>query len=136
MPKTSTGPAIWNIFAPTPKTRPSLLNSIAGETMELAKPVMGTSVPAPAWRAIGANHPSEVSTAAARISTMDVAERASSIRIPMVRLNRLVSACPIQHIAPPERKAQTQSYSTVESGDACCVIFWYSFFDTFIKTPL
>ena len=41
-----------NIFAPIPVTWPSLLNSIAGATMEFAKPVIGTSVPAPACLAI------------------------------------------------------------------------------------
>lgn len=48
IPKTRTGPATVNIFAPTPITYPSDLYSIAGETMELAKPVIGTKVPAPA----------------------------------------------------------------------------------------
>ena len=48
MPKTSTGPETTNIFAPRPVTKPSLLNSSAGETIEFAKPVIGTSVPAPA----------------------------------------------------------------------------------------
>ena len=52
MPYTSTGPAMANILAPMPRISPSLLNSSAGETMALAKPVMGTRVPAPAWRAI------------------------------------------------------------------------------------
>ena len=48
IPYTSTGPATVNIFAPTPITYPSDLYSIAGDTMELAKPVIGTSEPAPA----------------------------------------------------------------------------------------
>ena len=52
MPYTSTGPAIMNILAPKPVTRPSLLNSMAGEATALAKPVMGTSVPAPACLAM------------------------------------------------------------------------------------
>ena len=43
-----TGPAMLKIFAPTPVIHPSGLNSIAGLTTELANPVMGTSVPAPA----------------------------------------------------------------------------------------
>lgn len=38
---------MMNIFAPTPETSPSLRNSMAGATTALAKPVMGTSVPAP-----------------------------------------------------------------------------------------
>lgn len=52
IPKTKTGPAIVNILAPIPITCPSLLNSIAGATMELENPVIGTSVPAPAYFAI------------------------------------------------------------------------------------
>ena len=41
-----------NIFAPIPKTWPSLLNSIAGAVIEFEKPVIGTIVPAPACFAI------------------------------------------------------------------------------------
>ncbi len=52
IPKTNTGPAIVNIFAAMPRTYPSLLNSIAGETIAFAKPVIGTIVPAPANFAI------------------------------------------------------------------------------------
>ena len=48
IPYTSTGPATVNIFAPTPITYPSDLYSIAGETIEFANPVIGTSDPAPA----------------------------------------------------------------------------------------
>ena len=48
MPNTSTGPATTNSLAAVPVMSPSLLNSSAGETIAFAKPVMGTSVPAPA----------------------------------------------------------------------------------------
>ena len=41
IPYTSTGPAMVNIFAATPKTNPSFLNSIAGDTTALANPVIG-----------------------------------------------------------------------------------------------
>ena len=61
MPYTSTGPAITNIFAPKPSIKPSLLNSIAGDTIEFAKPVIGTSVPAPACFAMLSYMPNEVS---------------------------------------------------------------------------
>ena len=47
-PYTITGPAMVNILAPTPITYPSDLYSIAGETIEFAKPVIGTKDPAPA----------------------------------------------------------------------------------------
>jgi len=36
------------MFAPMPKTSPSDLYSIAGETIELENPVIGTMEPAPA----------------------------------------------------------------------------------------
>ena len=45
---TRTGPATLNILAPIPKTNPSDLYSIAGDTIELEKPVIGTIEPAPA----------------------------------------------------------------------------------------
>ena len=48
VPKTITGPAITNILAHIPNTIPSFLNSIAGLTIELEKPVIGIIVPAPA----------------------------------------------------------------------------------------
>ena len=59
-----TGPATLNIFAPVPRILPSLWNSIAGDTTAFANPVIGTSVPAPAWRAILSNTPRAVNTAA------------------------------------------------------------------------
>ena len=40
VPYTMTGPAMVNILAPVPKTRPSVLNSMAALTTALAKPVM------------------------------------------------------------------------------------------------
>jgi hypothetical protein len=46
-PNKRTGPASLKIFAAVPKMKPSLLNSIAGETTEFANPVIGTTVPAP-----------------------------------------------------------------------------------------
>ena len=52
MPYTSTGPAMVNILAARPRTRPSVLNSMAGAATALAKPVMGTNVPAPACLAM------------------------------------------------------------------------------------
>ena len=48
IPKTKTGPATVNIFPPTPITYPSDLYSMAGETIEFAKPVIGINEPAPA----------------------------------------------------------------------------------------
>ena len=45
IPNTKTGPATVNIFPPTPITYPSDLYSIAGETIELANPVIGIKEP-------------------------------------------------------------------------------------------
>ena len=71
IPKTKTGPATVNIFPPTPITYPSDLNSIAGETIELAKPVIGTSEPAPANFPILLKIFSPVKSAEIPINTME-----------------------------------------------------------------
>ena len=73
-----TGPAIWNIFAAMPVTKPSLLKSMAGETTEFAKPVMGTRVPAPPKRAILLYRFSPVRRAEISPRVMAVAVPASS----------------------------------------------------------
>ena len=52
IPYNITGPAIVKIFAPTPKTKPSDLNSIAGAATLFANPVIGTRQPAPPTFAI------------------------------------------------------------------------------------
>ena len=62
-PYTITGPAMVNIFAPTPKMNPSVLNSTAEAATALAKPVIGTSVPAPALLAISSYRLKPVSNA-------------------------------------------------------------------------
>ena len=49
IPYTSTGPATLNILAPSPSTWPSALYSIAGDTIEFEKPVIGTAEPAPQY---------------------------------------------------------------------------------------
>ena len=51
VPNTITGPATVNIFTAVPVTTPSARKSMAGEATALAKPVMGTSDPAPALAA-------------------------------------------------------------------------------------
>ena len=75
-PNTSTGPATVKSFAPRPVMKPSLLNSIAGDTMELAKPVMCTSIPAPACLERSSYQPRAVSVAEINIRLMDTAMRA------------------------------------------------------------
>ena len=78
VPYNRTGPEMVKILAPTPRIKPSARLSIAGETTELANPVMGTSVPAPATFAILSKIPSPVSTTAQKISVMEVKVEASS----------------------------------------------------------
>ena len=71
IPNTSTGPATVNIFPPTPITYPSDLYSIAGETIELAKPVIGIKEPAPANFPILLNRFNPVKNAAIPINKME-----------------------------------------------------------------
>ena len=52
VPNKITGPQTVKILAPTPRTYPSERESIAGDATALAKPVMGSRVPAPARLAI------------------------------------------------------------------------------------
>ena len=56
-----------NIFAPTPNMKPSVLNSTAVAATAIAKPVIGTSVPAPANYPILLNSFSAVNNAAKNI---------------------------------------------------------------------
>ena len=72
VPYTITGPAMMNILAAIPVTRPSLLNSRAAEVTAFEKPVIGTNVPAPANFAMLSYSFSPVKIAAAKISVIDV----------------------------------------------------------------
>ena len=63
-------------MALSPNTWPSLLNSIAGETIELENPVIGTSVPAPAIFAILSYTLNAVKIAANPIKVIDTVARA------------------------------------------------------------
>ena len=72
IPYTRTGPAILNRFAPTPNTYPSLLNSIAGDTIEFANPVIGIIDPAPARFPIKSYTPSPVRNDPIKINVIDV----------------------------------------------------------------
>ena len=78
IPYTNTGPAILNKFAPTPITYPSFLNSIAGDTIEFAKPVIGIIDPAPALLPIRSYTPSPVRKEPIKINVIDVAEDAAN----------------------------------------------------------
>lgn len=72
VPYTITGPAIMKIFAPTPKTNPSLLESMAQEQTAFAKPVIGTRVPAFALAAILSKTPKPVKRQARKIRAMGI----------------------------------------------------------------
>ena len=95
-------------MAAVPVMNPSLLNSRAGDTMALAKPVMGTRVPAPARLASLSNHPRPVSTAAAKTKVTDTAVPACSWSSPRFWY-QFSRACPSAQMAPPTPKAQATS---------------------------
>ena len=103
-PYTITGPAIMNILAAVPSMNPSVLNSSAGATTELAKPVIGTSVPAPPCLAILSYSFKPVSSALISTSVIETAALALSSVSPRYSY-RLYSACPRQHISPPIKNA-------------------------------
>ena len=71
-----------NIFTPTPRTQPSVLNSIAGETTALANPVMGTRVPPPPNLAMLSYMPRAVSTAERNISETEHSVLAAGVPSP------------------------------------------------------
>ena len=117
MPYTITGPAMMNIFAPTPVTSPSLRNSMAGETTAFAKPVMGTSVPAPAFEASFWYQPSAVVMAERAISVALVSV-AASVSVRPIAAYSVRSPSPSRQIAPPMQNAHAQSFTRGEGGDA------------------
>ena len=72
VPNKITGPHTVNILAPTPRTYPSERESIAGDATALAKPVMGSSVPAPARLAILSYIPIPVSRTDIKIRVIEL----------------------------------------------------------------
>ena len=87
-----------------PRTNPSVLNSSAGEAMELAKPVMGTSVPAPAKRASFSKSRRAVSSTPRRMSVQDTAVPAETSSSPAPR-KAVLSPWPRAQMLPPTKKA-------------------------------
>ena len=120
-----TGPAMRNILAPVPGTRPSALNSMAALTTALAKPVMGTSDPAPAFAASFWYQPSVVSTAESKIKVQLVRVPAASASAPC-RKNSCRSPSPSRQMLPPTQNAQRQSARSGECGPAFCTRRAYS----------
>lgn len=121
-----TGPAIVNIFAPTPRMKPSVLNSMAGAETALEKPVIGTSVPAPANFAMSSYTLKPVNNAAKVTKVMDVAQDASIFSISKAK-NPFMMNCPKVQIKPPTQKALRQSFQMGDFGARDCAIFSNSF---------
>ena len=92
------------IFAPSPRIYPSVLNSRAGAATEFAKPVMGTSVPAPACFAMRSYQPRPVRSADQNIKVIDTDIEALSLDKPKYKYIS-ISDCPITHISPPNKNA-------------------------------
>ena len=118
-----------------PVTNPSLRKSMAGETTALAKPVMGTSVPAPPKRASLLYRFSPVSRAERNTSVQEVAVPAVfSSRPAAVQPFRI--SWPTTQMAPPTTKARTVSFSSGDLGAFCFTYCWYSCGVIFIENPL
>ena len=116
IPNTSTGPATVNIFPPTPIIYPSDLYSIAGETIEFAKPVIGINEPAPANFPILLNMFNPVKNALIAINIIETIVPELSCDNPLY-LHTSIIICPIEQINPPTQKALKQSFNIGEFGD-------------------
>ena len=90
--------------------------------MALAKPVMGTRVPAPANFASFSYKPSPVNRALRKIRQMDAQALAASFSAPM-RVNRFRNTSPRVQMPPPMRKALGMVIRLLVGGDACSAIF-------------
>ena len=98
----------------------TLTERMADETMELAKPVMGTSVPAPALAAsfwyqpiavVKADRPMSVALVSVPASVSVKPRAAYSVRRPS----------PKRQMAPPTKNAHRQSFKSGEGGDAAAL---------------
>ena len=103
----------------------SARKSMAGEATALAKPVMGTSVPAPAYRASRWYSPSAVSSTDRNTSVTEVAVAASCCVSPSA-CQPLAISCPTAQIPPPTTKASAVSLPMGELGDSCRTSASYS----------
>ncbi len=84
--------------------------------MELAKPVIGTSEPAPANLPILLKRFSAVSKAARPIQVIyTIVEHAVSSSPLYLQKSKII--CPIEHISPPTQKALKQFFKIGELGD-------------------
>lgn len=134
IPNTIIGPAIVNIFEQTPKTIPSLLYSIAGETIEFANPVIGTIEPPPAKCPILSYKPRAVSNAPIKIIIIDVDVPSISFGISgTIAFMMSLIACPTQQIKPPTKNAGINVIACFDFGAVCLTSFKYF---SFSKTHL
>ncbi len=116
MPYTRTGPAMVNSRAPVPSTQPSGVNSMAGEVMALAKPVIGTPVPAPAYRAMRSNTPIPVSSAVKNTNVMEAKLEAEAAVIPSIVVPASIRAWPKTQMQPPTQKARRHPWPNLDLG--------------------
>lgn len=100
--------------------------------MEFAKPVMGTSVPAPACLAKLSYTFKAVKRAVRKINVMDSAARESFKSRPEL-WNQLTRNWPNVQIAPPTKKAIKQFFKIGLGGDAFSTFFEYSSFVIFFN---
>ena len=91
----------------------------------MAKPVMGTSVPAPACLAMLSYTFNAVRIALAAIRVIEQTIRAVFKSIPAF-CTRLTIPCPRAQISPPIKNALTQFFSTGDLGAVCLFICRYS----------
>ena len=104
------------IFVPIPRIQPSVRASMAEDTTPLAKPVMGTSVPAPACLPSLAYQPRPVQTALAATSPMEIHAEAVFCSTPQNSVRMWMPASPMAQMSPPMRKARGMFFHALDFG--------------------
>ena len=132
MPYTITGPATVKIFVASPGTIPSDLNSIAGDVTALENPVIGTSVPAPAYFPILSNTPIAVNSDAMKIRVIEVMLPVSSLSAPREKQSFL-NASPRVQIRPPTQNARKVSFKMGDFFEFLSTIFLFFILYILIK---
>lgn len=97
--------------------------SIAGETIEFEKPVIGISEPAPAIFPILLNQLIPVKKALMAIKIIEVIVPDISVSNPL-NLQKNSIICPIEQINPPIKKAFRQFLKIGELGDFLSTYSW------------
>lgn len=105
-PFTMTGPATENIFTHIPKIMPSFLYSSAGLAIELEKPVIGITEPAPPKAPILSYIPIPVKSDAKNTIVISIAElTCASDKYGKKYVYKSKNPCPIAQISPPTKNA-------------------------------